>query len=59
MKQVVLSESEYRDKVHACWMGKNIGGTLGAPWEDFKHTHAFDFYDPVPDEVEPNSFFLS
>jgi len=22
-----------RDKIHACWMGKNIGGTMGAPFE--------------------------
>lgn len=21
------------DKIHACWMGKNIGGTLGGPYE--------------------------
>ena len=28
-----LNFSEYCDKVHACWLGKNIGGTLGAPYE--------------------------
>ncbi len=28
-----LSREEYRDKVYACWLGKNCGGTLGAPLE--------------------------
>ena len=32
--------SEYRDKVRACWLGKNIGGTLGAPLEG--HRGVFD-----------------
>jgi len=35
-------------------MGKNIGGTLGGPWEDKQHTHAFTFYEPVPDRAAPN-----
>lgn len=25
--------SAYKDKVKACWLGKNVGGTLGAPFE--------------------------
>ena len=28
-----LKLSAYRDKVMGCWQGKNIGGTLGAPFE--------------------------
>ncbi len=28
-----LNFNEYRDKVYACWIGKNIGGTMGAPYE--------------------------
>ena len=27
-----LNEKIY-DKIHACWLGKNIGGTLGGPYE--------------------------
>jgi hypothetical protein len=27
-----INEVEYRDKVRGCWTGKNIGGTLGAPF---------------------------
>jgi len=30
---IKISEKEYYDKVYACWMGKNIGGTLGTPLE--------------------------
>ncbi len=28
-----LNRATYMDKHHACWLGKNIGGTLGAPYE--------------------------
>ena len=33
MQKRTLSFAEYRDKVLGCWHGKNIGGTLGAPFE--------------------------
>ena len=29
----MFNEKEFFDKVYACWMGKNIGGTLGGPLE--------------------------
>ena len=28
-----LNRDKYRDKVLACWIGKNIGGTVGGPFE--------------------------
>ena len=28
-----LNFEEYRDRVYACWIGKNIGGTMGGPYE--------------------------
>ena len=28
-----LNLQSYKDKVYACWTGKNIGGTMGAPYE--------------------------
>ena len=28
-----LNRSTYLDKLYACWLGKNIGGTIGAPYE--------------------------
>jgi len=54
MRPITLSRSEYRDKVYACWLGKNIGGTLGGPHEGKKCVHNLDFYDPVPHEPAPN-----
>lgn len=29
-----LNKETYMDKLYACWLGKNIGGTLGGPFED-------------------------
>ncbi|HUW82902.1 MAG TPA: ADP-ribosylglycohydrolase family protein [Phycisphaerae bacterium] len=54
MPHITLDRTQFRDKVHACWIGKNIGGTLGGPWEGRKHTHALTFYEPVPDKALPN-----
>lgn len=28
-----LNAAAFRDKVYACWIGKNIGGTIGGPYE--------------------------
>ena len=47
MEPIVIGKKEFRDKVSACWLGKNIGGTLGAPVEGRRHTHAFDYFFPV------------
>lgn len=47
---------EYRDKVLGCWMGKNIGGTLGAPFEWRRQVNDVQFYtqnlggDPLPND---------
>jgi ADP-ribosylglycohydrolase len=49
-----LAPSAYRNRVHACWIGKNIGGTLGAPYEGPNQTHALTFYDPPPEKAAPN-----
>jgi ADP-ribosylglycohydrolase len=49
-----LSRREFRDKVYACWLGKNIGGTLGAPYECRRHVQALTFYDPVPTAATAN-----
>jgi len=54
MISLTLSRTEFRDRVYACWLGKNIGGTLGAPYECKRHTQALDFYHPVPDKAAPN-----
>ena len=31
--KIRLNREEYKDKVYACWVGKNIGGTMGGPFE--------------------------
>lgn len=31
-----LNFDEFKDSVYACWIGKNIGGTMGAPYEGKK-----------------------
>lgn len=30
---IKLNREELYDKINACWIGKNIGGTIGAPYE--------------------------
>ena len=51
-----INRKEFRSRVLGCWTGKNIGGTLGAP---FEHSHDFldlSFYaqdlcgEPVPND---------
>ncbi|MBO3808022.1 MAG: ADP-ribosylglycohydrolase family protein [Candidatus Brockarchaeota archaeon] len=56
MKQypIIISRSEYWDKVYACWLGKNIGGTLGAPFEGKKFVNDLDFYATLVSEAAPN-----
>ena len=39
-----LTFKEYKDKVRACWLGKNIGGTLGAPFECIRGVYDLEYY---------------
>ena len=34
----------FESAVRGCWMGKNVGGTLGAPFEGQPDTHDVEFY---------------
>ena len=52
MDKIVLGTREFRDRVHACWLGKNIGGTLGTPHEGRRYVHDLTFYDPSATNVE-------
>ncbi|HYA21722.1 MAG TPA: ADP-ribosylglycohydrolase family protein, partial [Thermoproteota archaeon] len=54
MNKIRLGQDEYRDRMLGCWLGKNIGGTLGTPVEGQKFVHSFTYYDPVPKEPLPN-----
>ena len=54
MKKINLES--FRDKVLGCWAGKNIGGTLGGPFEKKPGPHDVSFYtheingDPLPND---------
>ena len=53
---MVISLEEYRSKTLGCWMGKNIGGTLGAPFEWRRQVNDVSFYtqdlggEPLPND---------
>lgn len=55
----------YCDKVLGCYLGKNIGGTLGAPFECYRGVYDIDFFmqdvsKPVPnDDVDLQLVWLS
>lgn len=49
-----LNYQEYRDKVYACWVGKNIGGTMGAPYEGMRELLDIKGFATKPGEVLPN-----
>lgn len=45
----------YKDKVYGCWTGKNIGGTLGSPFEGEKEMNSVEFYtQTLHNTPEPN-----
>ncbi len=50
------NEEDYRRKVLGCWTGKNIGGTLGAPFEWQRQVNDVTFYtqdlggEPLPND---------
>ena len=52
VRHVCINENEFRDKVYACWLGKNIGGTLGMPFEGDTSVHDLTFYT-VSGRVNP------
>ena len=53
---MILNMEEYQDKVLGCWLGKNIGGTLGAPFEWRRKVNDVSFYtqdlggEPLPND---------
>lgn len=54
MSKGVLNRSELWRKTYACWMGKNSGGTLGAPVEGQPGPHNFDWYPKLQEGGIPN-----
>ena len=51
---IKLNYSEYFDKVSACWIGKNIGGTIGGPFEGKREMLNVTGYTTPPGEPLPN-----
>ena len=49
-----FNKDALRDKIYACWMGKNIGGTIGAPYEGEQKMHDIQGFVTKPGEVLPN-----
>lgn len=47
------TEPDY-PRILGCWLGKAIGGTLGAPYEGSYGPHRLTFYNPVPTTMLPN-----
>lgn len=45
----ILNEKDYYRIVYGGWLGKNIGGTLGAPVEGVKELLNLTFYPELPD----------
>ena len=46
--------NDFRDKVYACWIGKNIGGTIGGPFEFKKDFLDVKGYTTPKGEPLPN-----
>lgn len=48
------NKEELKDKIYACWIGKNIGGTLGTPFEGKQEMNACTGFTSKPGEPLPN-----
>ncbi len=48
---VTLSETEYRDRVLGAWLGKLIGGALGAPLDGRRQTQEVAGYPEPPERL--------
>ncbi|QTH41984.1 ADP-ribosylglycohydrolase family protein [Cohnella sp. LGH] len=49
MASKIINEQDYYRRVYGGWLGKNIGGTLGAPVEGSKELLNLTFYPKLPD----------
>lgn len=51
---IQFSLAELRDRIYACWLGKNIGGTLGGPYENKRALLDVKGFTTAPGEPLPN-----
>jgi ADP-ribosylglycohydrolase len=54
MHDVALRELSIKSRIHGCWLGKSIGGTLGLPAEGKMERLNYVYFDPVPTIAPPN-----
>ena len=48
------SERIYRDRVYGCWLGKCIGGNIGAPYEGMKQRMHLQYSPKFLENMLPN-----
>ena len=51
---IYFNKDKLRDRILACWIGKNIGGTMGAPFEGKQNVNDIDGFTTPPGEALPN-----
>ncbi len=49
-----LNKEEYLNKMHGCWIGKNIGGTMGDPFEGTHEMLDIQGFSTAKGEPAPN-----
>ncbi len=54
MARVTINRDELRNKIYGCWLGKNIGGTLGGPYEGRREVLDVQGYITPTGEPLPN-----
>lgn len=53
-KRINLNREELRDRISGCWLGKNIGGTVGGPFEGRRELLDVKGYTTPSGEPLPN-----
>ncbi len=53
-KEINFNKDELRDRIYACWIGKNIGGTIGTPYEGTREINNCEGFTTKPGEPLPN-----
>lgn len=51
---IKINRAEFRDKLYGCWLGKNIGGTMGTPYEGSSEMNDISGYNSAPGAPLPN-----
>lgn len=54
MSRAIINREELKDRIHGCWTGKNIGGTLGGPYEGRREVLDVKGYSTPKGEPMPN-----